>query len=186
MKTVLLDLGGVVFLSTDRMHPYIQWPHISSLNKKYGAALDMGEDVFVNFLSDYNILTGQSLRAEEFLAALFDTLDFNDQLIEKLKSLGTIIIVSDNYRENITYLSKRFRFEEWSKAAFYSYDLKAFKSNVLFFEKLLRELNICPDQLLLIDDDPRNVETAKSLKMEGIIFQNNEQTFSELEKFFHL
>ncbi|MEL6718634.1 MAG: hypothetical protein AAFP82_07960, partial [Bacteroidota bacterium] len=111
-KIALLDLGGVVFQMFRKSNREIDWEMIWNLNEKY--VTETGGLDFPNFLLEYNELTKQTLKGEEFLEKVFDTLDFNKELIEFIKRDRDIIIVSDNYRENIEYISKRYHFTDWS------------------------------------------------------------------------
>ncbi|MEM8528560.1 MAG: hypothetical protein AAGG68_28235 [Bacteroidota bacterium] len=154
-KITLLDLGGVVFQSTGISNNEIDWTIISQLNDQYGARMDLGEDVFSDFLSEYNQLTKNSLEGELFLEKVFDTLEFNTALIDFLRKRSNIIIVSDNYRENIAYISKRYHFDEWSIRQVYSYDYQMHKSNPNFFKCLLDDLeDLQYEDLVFIDDSP--------------------------------
>jgi len=107
IKYILLDLGGVVFNSTGISNEKIDWSVISKLNDRHGTGLNIGEDLFGAFMKDYNQLTSQNLSGDEFLKLVFDTLEFNHELVDFLKEKYQIIIVSDNYRENIEYISQR-------------------------------------------------------------------------------
>jgi HAD superfamily hydrolase (TIGR01509 family) len=182
LTLTLLDLGGVVFQSTGTSNAQIDWSVISRLNKKYGHALNIGEDVFPAFLSEYNALTHQSLSGTDFLKSVFDTLEINTELIEIARAHGDIVIVSDNYRENIAYISERYDFESWAVRQVYSFDYQMHKSNPVFFQKLLDELEGYPkDNMILIDDSQRNIDSAQKNGIRGIQFKNNEQLKKEWE-----
>jgi len=158
-KIVLLDLGGVVFQSTGNSNKIINWKEISKLNNKYGYDLNIGEDKFPNFLNDYNHITNQQLSREQFLQAVFNTLRINNELIDFLRKERDIIIVSDNYRENINYISKRYNFEKWAIKEIYSFDYKMVKSNPDFFERLIQELTeFEQNDLIFIDDSQHKVK----------------------------
>ncbi len=177
---ILLDLGGVVFQSTGISNGRIDWSIISRLNKKYGHDLNIGDDVFPAFLSEYNALTQQSLSGTTFLESVFDTLEFNTELIEMIRAQSDIVIVSDNYRENIAYISERYDFADWSLKQIYSFDYKMHKSNPVFFQKLLNELSdYKSNDMILIDDSPRNIESARNNGIEGMLFRNNAQVKKE-------
>ncbi|MEL6132393.1 MAG: HAD-IA family hydrolase [Bacteroidota bacterium] len=180
MKHILLDLGGVVFESTGQSNAQIQWPEISRLNHKYGHGLNIGEDLFGVFLQEYNEATAQTLEGGEFLAAIFDTLRFNEELVELLKPIGPIYILSDNYRENIAYISRRYHFDTWATKQFYSYDFGTDKNDPRLFEQLLSRLRIPSQDLLFIDDSPKKLAAAATLDIEGIRFQDNEQVRNDL------
>lgn len=182
MKHFLLDLGGVVFQSTGRSNQLIQWDIITRLNHQFGYALNVGQDRFPTFMEHYCRLSGQTLNGPDFLKAVFDTLDFNAPLVAFLQSLGSIYIVSDNYRENIAYISQRYRFADWSEKQFYSFDFAMIKEETGFFPRLLQDLDLPAEELLLIDDSPRKLASAKEVGIAGIQFQTNEQTFSAVNK----
>jgi HAD superfamily hydrolase (TIGR01509 family) len=175
IKVILLDLGGVTFQSTGVSNEVIDWKIISQLNNIYGHDLNVGKDRFPEFMKDYNRLTGQSLSGAAFLEGVFDTLVFNADLVQLLSQIGDIIIVSDNYRENIEYISERYHFSDWAVHQIYSFDYQLEKADPLFFEKLLQELDYESDELLFIDDSPRKIESAQKHGIKGIVFHNNEQ-----------
>ncbi len=173
-KITLLDLGGVVFQSSGISNHLINWKIITSLNHKYGHDLNIGKDLFPDFMKEYNSLTNQSLAGAEFLVAVFDTLEFNSALVEMVGEDSEIIIVSDNYRENIAYISERYNFSSWATQQIYSFDYQMEKSNPLFFKRLLNEINDYDlDQLVFIDDTPKKIESAKANGIKGILFEGN-------------
>ncbi|MEM6320079.1 MAG: hypothetical protein AAF960_20570 [Bacteroidota bacterium] len=181
-KIALLDLGGVVFQLFGKSNREIDWKIIWQLNEKHGT--ETGGLDFSNFLLDYNELTNQKLKDAVFLEKVFDTLDFNRELIEFLKQEREIIIVSDNYRENIEYISKRYHFSEWSIQQIYSYEYEMYKSNPAFFERLLKEnKELVLEDLLLIDDSPLKLDSAFKSGIHGIRFVNNAQVMKEITEY---
>jgi HAD superfamily hydrolase (TIGR01509 family) len=180
IKAILLDLGGVVFQSTGISNDKIDWSIITTLNHKYGHALNMGEDRFPDFLAEYNRMSQQNLGGEAFLTEVFNTLEFNAELVKMLGERFEIIIVSDNYRENIAYISERYQFKSWSKQQFYSFDFQLEKANPLFFKRLLKEIPHYPEELIFIDDSPAKLQSARVHGIRGLLFQNNQQLKDEL------
>lgn len=181
-KIILLDLGGVVFQASGFSNAQIQWPIILELNAIYGHDLNLGKDKYPTFLKDYNQRTAQQLSGTQFLDLIWETLAFNSELVELVSNYGQIVIVSDNYRENITYISKKFSFDQWSIQQIYSFDYQLEKANPLFFERLLKETGFDPNQLIFIDDSPHKLVSAKQHGIKGILFQNNAQVRADLEK----
>ena len=182
-KITLLDLGGVVFQSSGISNDQINWKIIIELNHKYGHGLNIGKDYFPKFMTEYNAKTNQELSGAAFLAAVFDTLEFNAELVEMVGKDREIIIVSDNYRENIAYISKRYNFASWAAEQIYSFDYQMEKANPLFFKKLLNELTDYDlDQLIFIDDSPKKIESAKANGIKGILFEGNDLTRERFKK----
>ena len=179
-KIALLDLGGVVFQSTGVSNKIIDWKTISKLNNIYGHDLNIGKDLFATFLNDYNTITSQNLTGTTFLTAVFDTLEINSALIDGIGEHFEIVIVSDNYKENIEYIAQRYHFEKWSTRQIYSFDYQMEKANPLFFSRLLKETGYSTDDLVFIDDSPKKLESAKKNGIKGILFSNNEQVKLDL------
>jgi len=182
-KIFLLDLGGVVFQSIGISNDTVNWDIIFRLNEIYGPRMDLGEPVFLEFLKEYNKITDQQLESQDFFKELFDTLDFNLELIEFLKCYGDIIIVSDNYPENIEYIAKRYNFERWSIAQYYSFTYKMHKANPDFFATLLKDLSHYDiKDLIFIDDSITKLESASKSFIKGIHYINNNQVKAIVEK----
>ncbi|MEM1217756.1 MAG: hypothetical protein AAGH79_02545 [Bacteroidota bacterium] len=184
----LLDLGGVVFQSTGQSNATIDWAIITALNHQYGHALNIGEDRFPDFLQDYNQQTQQVLSGPEFLRAVFDTLAINQPLIDWLRQRSEIIIVSDNYRENIAYISERYKFHEWASQQIYSFDYRMVKADARFFAQLIEDLpDYSIEEMIFIDDSIHKIESAAQHGIRGILYQSNEQLFRDYEAgHFHL
>ena len=180
MKTILLDLGGVVFQSTGKSSERIDWKIISGLNKKYGHGLNLGEDLFPAFVNEYNQETGLNLTGKQFLEEIWKTLTINQELLDFLKPKGRIVILSDNYRENIEYISQLFSFDSWAEKQFYSYDFGMTKSDKTIFLKVIEALGEDAENLVFIDDDPGNVDNAEKCGIRGVVFRGNENIFSLL------
>ena len=175
-KITLLDLGGVVFQSTGLSNDKIDWSVISTLNHKYGHALNIGEDKFPTFLSEYNELSKQSLSGAAFLKEVFDTLQINRELIDLVRAESDIVIVSDNYRENIAYISQRYNFASWAIEQIYSFDYAMEKANPDFFKRLLRDLDAYDvEEMIYIDDSAHKLASAAHCGIRGILFESNEQ-----------
>ncbi len=182
-KITLLDLGGVVFQSTGVSNKKIDWKIITHLNHKYGYELCIGEDKFPDFMTEYNALTKQSLTGKEFLKEVFDTLEMNTELVEIVGAQSDIIIVSDNYRENIEYISQRYNFDSWAIKQIYSFDYKMVKADSMFFQKLLNNLpEYTIEDMIFIDDSPHKIESAAKHGIKGIQYHDNEQVKNALKQ----
>ena len=181
--TLLLDLGGVVFTSTGVDSPAIDWAVITELNHRYGHDLNVGRNVFSDFMRDYNHTTDLELTGEAFLREVFDTLAINRELIDTLGRKNELVIVSDNYRENIAYIAERYRFADWAAGQIYSFDYGLTKEDPAFFRRLLADLTPArPEDLLLLDDSPHKLASAAQVGIAGICFINNEQALRELAR----
>ena len=65
-------------------------------------------------------------------------------------------------------------------ALYLSYECKVMKPRREIFEMMLKGQQALPEETLFIDDGPRNVEVAKSLGMQTLCPQNNEDWIAPL------
>lgn len=182
---ILLDLGGVVFQSRGISNNYINWDIISELNHKYAYDLNIGKDLFPVFVKEYNEKTKLNLTGSEFLKFIFDTLEFNQELIDAIRNVADIIIVSDNYRENMEYISERYHFQDWAVHQIYSYDYQMVKAHPLFFKKVLKEISPFQyEHILFIDDSPHKLESAARQGIPSLLFEGNDAVIPFIIDFF--
>ena len=171
-----------MFQSTGVSNEVIHWDIISALNHKYGHSLNIGENIFPTFMQEYNQRTNQKIDGNNFLKSVFDTLEFNTELVSFLKAYGDITIVSDNYRENIQYISQRYAFERHFADQVYSFDYQMVKAEEDFFKRLISEKNFEePEKLIFIDDSPEKLKSAAKHGIRGILFNNNQQLFNDFQ-----
>ena len=181
----LLDLGGVIFQSTGESNDEINWPVISKLNYIYGHDLNIGKDVFPDFIKAYNLRTGLNLDGELFLQFIWETLKYNKELVDGLKASYDIVIVSDNYIENIDYIADRYDFDSWAIDQYYSFDFELEKSDPQFFERLIKEAGWKGSELIFIDDSQSKLDSAAQQGIKGFLFKNNEQLFADINSHLH-
>ncbi|MEE9373285.1 MAG: NIF family HAD-type phosphatase [Saprospiraceae bacterium] len=176
IKVILLDLGGVVFQYSSESNEKIRWDIIHLLKDKYGNELNVGTARLTKILSEYSHLTNQYLGEREFLSGIFNTLYFNKDLIKTLKTNYKIIIVSDNNEENISYISERYDFAKWAIDQIYSFDYQMVKSDKNFFKRLVVEVGFEKEEMVLIDNQQRNIDSASACGIAGILYRGNEET----------
>jgi len=63
-----------------------------------------------------------------------------------------------------------------------SYELNAVKPKEEIFQKALRIYDIKPEECLFIDDKPENINGAKMIGIDGIIYTNAEDTINKIKK----
>jgi len=83
--------------------------------------------------------------------------------VHALRSAGFIVVLGTNqqaYRAN--YMRNELNYSEVFDEVFCSCDLGCRKPSAAFFRSILDKLDLEPNQVLLIDDDAKNITAAES------------------------
>ena len=57
---------------------------------------------------------------------------------------------------------------------YYSYELKAYKPDALFFHRILQQGGYRPEETLFLDDSQKNVEAARQVGLNAIYVPDNQ------------
>ncbi|MGL4868414.1 MAG: hypothetical protein ACRC4S_07190 [Cetobacterium sp.] len=110
------------------------------------------------------------------------------EIVKKIKENGVDVYPCSNLdKENGLKYIERGDFLEFSDSHFLSYEMKKVKTKADFFEKLLEILtnkknNLCPFELVLIDDQEKNLTLARTTGIQGIQYKNPMELENELKK----
>ena len=188
-KIILLDLDGVVIRPR---HKYFSDKFSEEYNipieeilpffrKEYKLAAK-GEVSVREVLPDYLNKWRWKVTVEEFLNYWFEgetTLDEN-LLVEvgKLREQGIkVYLVSDNGRERANFVMEKVGLKNRFDGAFFSCDLGFTKNEQDFFKEILDKLKVNSDNIEYWDDDPVNIEVAKSAGIK------NAKVYTSFEEF---
>lgn len=72
------------------------------------------------------------------------------------------------------------QFKKYQK--FYSFELKTIKSEDMLI-KIVKQLNTTPEQCLFIDDSSKNIERAKEIGINTILFKTNKQLLHNIKNY---
>src|SRR5262249_5028751 len=75
----------------------------------------------------------------------------------------------------------RFHFSDLCEFIVYSHECGVAKPDRRIYEITLEQLEMRPDEVIFLDDSPRNVEAASALGIQAIVFHDNAQAIAEIE-----
>jgi putative hydrolase of the HAD superfamily len=64
----------------------------------------------------------------------------------------------------------------------YSHEVGMSKPDPRIFEICWTQLGIQPDEMVFVDDVEGHIQTARSLGIKGVVFKDNAQAISEVER----
>jgi len=195
IKLIIFDLSGVCFTNEEPIY-------LADLCKKYKydykefdnfyqsllvkAEKDeiTGEQVWKEVLKRYPLPKTISQIVDEMMQLKqphLETLNFAKELKDKIKT-----VYLTNYNKLYwNAISKKFRMDEWFSEGFVSYHLKDRKPAIKCFEIILQKYNLKPEEIIFLDDSKPNLENAKKLGMNTILFTNINQLKRDIDNLIH-
>lgn len=200
IRTIVFDLGGVYFTPGSFLA-------IEKIKEIYDIE---NENLLREIFSDKPNSEGNFLRRglitiDEFEESLFSKLGIDvkekkhtryiwfgsycihygiEELLERLKRNNyRLIIFSGNIRERIDYLEKKCGFLKYFDDTVFSFDYNMNKNNIEFYEELIKHLECEPYEAILIDDEKKNINIARTLRFNGIHYYYTEKLIEDLKKY---
>lgn len=170
-KNLISQLGGESFseeeiqLQRDTLlrefskcsNPYEEY--CGFLGKKYNSSLTPAEIVKLR----YNI-------AQKYLVDIVDYKPDAEKLLKLLKNLGYTLIIAtttkrsnmDIYRTKNKNIMKKAPIDEYFSRVYTREDAKEIKPNPEIYYKIMKELNVLPEECLIFEDSLIGVEAGKN------------------------
>lgn len=196
IKAIIFDLGSVCF--------NIDWPVINEkMTKKFGVStfIRTNYDKRINDLYDKvlrgevplkkvfeEMSRGKNLDANEIVAYYKEKYKENKKenkelinLIKKLKTRFKIACLTDTNNIHFQVHEEQKHLDDFDYV-FASFKIGKMKNEKGSFEKVLKEMNLSPEEAVIVDDNEKNIQRAKSIGMKVILFKNTEQLLNDLSK----
>ncbi|MFW9873588.1 MAG: HAD-IA family hydrolase [Candidatus Thorarchaeota archaeon] len=199
IKTVVFDLGGVYFTPGS----YLVIEKIKEIYDIVNESLL--EDIFSDLPNtDGNLIRRGLITIEEFEKRLFMKINIQNKdrdhiryiwfgsycihygieaIIKELKKSYRIVVFSGNIKERVEYLNKKCDFLKYFEDTVFSYDYHKNKDDLEFYKELINHIDCDPSEAILIDDEKKNIQMARSLGFNGIHFYYTEKLLKDLKKF---
>jgi epoxide hydrolase-like predicted phosphatase len=120
-----------------------------------------------------------------FKSAMKEAIGVNSQmyqLVEELRERGILIALLSNIDERLSKLVREFGFYKPFAPCLLSCEIGIEKPDPKIYEFLLQELNLPAEEVVFIDDLPENIEAAKKIGLDAILFESEYQLRGELSK----
>jgi len=189
IKAVTFDLDGVFFVNA---HNNI----VLTLSKEYRlkedfikevlfekASKDGGYDemkkglikpeIYWNWL--FNVLGIDSLNKEKYIKHLLSGYKINQKAVNLIGELHKqnikTAICSNNYKDNIEALNKKFNIRKYFDVMVFSYEVKVMKPDKKIYLELIKRLDCKPNEVVIIDDKKDFVNSANNLGIQAFFYE---------------
>jgi len=199
ISTLIFDFGGVL-INLNREKALAEFEKIglldtaklldNSLPVDIFMQLEIGELLEDEFLEKLVVRSTQNPTKEQVKAAFLSFLqdipaEKLDLLLELKKRFKILMLSNTNpihfiWCRNTKFNYKGLNINDFFDKCYVSYEQKTAKPEKEIFEIILKERSLKAEECLFIDDAPVNVETAKLLNFNAILYDVNE----DLRKYF--
>ena len=186
IKGILFDADGVIINSEKFSVPYqkkfnVHVDEITPFFKGEFKECIVGRADLVKIIQPWLQKWKWKGSAEEFLEFWFKAEHNVDEkiieLIITLRKAGIRCYLATNQEKyRIKYIKEQMGFEELFDEVFASAEIGHKKPDIKFYEfilnKIKKEYNILPNEIMFFDDTPQHVEEARKLKIDAYIYKN--------------
>lgn len=194
-KAIVFDFGGVLTKDTNRavVVQFIQKSfdltneEFEKVNEKKRSAVKQGktdEEFWLAYAKTRGIqLPGDWSQA--FRSVMKDAIGINPDmfsLVAKLQDQQIKVALLSNIDERLSKLIRDFGFYDPFNPCLLSCEIGVEKPDPKAYQILLDKLELPARKILFIDDSPENVESARNIGIDAILFVSTEQLREELSK----
>lgn len=150
---------------------------------KYDQGVYMIEDLYRIYLEEYPVHEKEIKVILKDWMKLMQPMQENQRMLLALKQLGyRVYLLSNISKDSADYLKQTQPFFDWCDGAVLSYEEKLLKPDIRVYECLLKRYDLDPTESVFLDDNKKNIESAKALGIKGIVVSSCEQCRNEIEK----
>lgn len=121
--------------------------------------------------------------SDSFRSVMKDAIGVNPEmyaLVDQLKAQQIPIALLSNIDERLSKLIRDFGLYEPFEPCLLSCEIGVEKPDLKAYELLLKTLNLPAQDVVFIDDRPENVEAAKTIGLDAILFESEQQLRTDL------
>lgn len=185
INTVVFDFFGVI---SSEVAPFIFGEAFAPeeakrLKEEYMQPADRGDiterEMYENLARLFS-RTPKEMEEEYLRRAVIDRRMVS--LIEKISETHRVCLLSNAQSDYLRKIFDREGLDSLFDYKVVSGDVRMIKPSPEIFEHLLSLVGIAPPEAVFIDDNPKNVEGARAVGMQAIVFTTPEDAAKELRK----
>jgi putative hydrolase of the HAD superfamily len=196
IRNVIFDLGGVVLnwnpdqiVSRFEVHPTLRGSFKeSTIGHSDWRQFDRGILTELEMIERIQSRTGRSpLEVSRIMDAIRDSLTEKldtVKLMRRLRARGVKLYCLSNMPASIyAHLRERHGFWDVFQGIVISGEIKMMKPDAEIFSHLLEKFKLAAEETVFVDDLAANIEGAKAVGLQGVLFRDAFQCEHELNRF---
>lgn len=193
IKVIIFDLGGVLFTNgTKKFVDTLSYKYhlekqkiIEIMDGEIGSLYreaKLSRDEFWKRLVEELQIEADVDKLEDEWINGYDLIEGTRDLIQELSKTYKIYYLSDNVKERIEKIHKKFNFLNWFEDGVFSHEVGARKPNVEVYRFALEKIGVKPNEAVFIDDKAHFLIPAKKMGMLTFLFVSPEKLRSAFKE----
>ena len=193
IKAIIFDLGGVYFAdgtakAVIRFEEMLHVPK-SKLEKIFGGH-SLGGDYRLGKIGEkkfWEATKGELCTDDGTIGYLKEVWNSSytrnwgmKTLIRKLRKRYKVAVLSDNIRERVEYLNRKYNLDKEFDCYVYSFEHGMLKPDKRLLKILFQRLNVKEDEVIIVDNSIVKVESFRKFGVQTILFRSARQVKREL------
>jgi epoxide hydrolase-like predicted phosphatase len=193
IQAIIFDLGGVLFTNgTKNFSEHLAEKYQVDVEKakaildksKIGNAYRMGKitrEAFWDTVKKELELTEHIDVLEQKWIDVYILIEETRDIIFKLSKKYKVYFLSDNVKERVEAIDKKYNFRAWFHGGVSSHEVGIRKPHPDIYTIALKKTGFSADEVLFIDDKENNLTPAKELGMQTLLFETPEKLEKDLQ-----
>jgi putative hydrolase of the HAD superfamily len=192
-QAIVFDFGGVLtgepnreaVITFIRQSFHFSAEEFEKVNQEKRLAVKQGktdEEFWIVYAKNKGIKLPANWSAS-FKSVIKDAIGVNPEmyaLVDQLKEQQIPVALLSNIDERLSKLIRDFGLYEPFEPCLLSCEIGIEKPDLKAYELLLKRLNLPAKNVVFIDDRPENVEAAKKIGLDAILFESEQQLRTDL------
>lgn len=194
-QAIVFDFGGVMtgepnreaVISFIRQSFHFSADEFEKVNQEKRLAVKQGktdEEFWVSYAKNKGIKLPQNWTIS-FRSVMKDAIGINPEmyaLVDQLKERKISVALLSNIDERLSKLIRDFGLYEPFNPCLLSCEIGIEKPDLKAYELMLTKLNLQAKEVIFVDDRPENIESAKAIGLDAILFESEQQLRNELNR----
>lgn len=192
IKVILFDLGGVLFTNGTKAFVEYTSKKYKIDKEKIKNIVDKGEipDAYREgriSRDEFWAKVKQELNLPEDIETLerewinrYELIQGTKDILQELAKEYKIYFLSDNVKERVEAIDKKFDFLSWFETGVFSHEVGVRKPHPKIYQLALQKAGVQPEEIVFIDDKESALKPATEMGMTTILFESPEQLRASL------
>lgn len=193
IRAVLFDFGGVLVEEGFREGLYDlarqqgldpQTVHQAAYDAIYESGYVLGQGTAEEFWQILRSKTGMSGDLNSLFLAIASRFALRPRMLAMVRTLrqqGYLTAILSDQTDWLDYLDAELHLFQYFDKVYNSYHLGKGKRDPSLFDDVVADLGLVPQQVVFVDDDPGNVERARSRGLTAVLFLDEDQCINDVE-----